>query len=244
MVNKVIQSFPFYSVFKVRLKEYLRKKQSADYYKKNEINNPGDYFSKNCFDYYKCIFIHIPKSAGISINKSLFGNLGGGHASIDWYIRKYGASTVKQYFKFTFVRNPWDRLYSAFYFLQQGGINEEDKAFYNNHLKHISTFELFVMEWLTPEKLQAYWHFMPQYQFITAKQNREKILVDFVGRYERLEDDFAYLAKKLNLQNKNLLKVNSSQGKKNNYREAYTNEMVEKVSILYAEDIKFFNYHF
>lgn len=244
MGNIWIQKLPLYVSFKFRVKEYLRKKQSSDYYKKNELNNPGNYFSKHCFDNYKCLFIHIPKAAGISINKTLFGNFGGGHATIDWYLRKYGTRTVNQYFKFTFVRNPWDRLYSAFLFLQQGGLNEEDKEFFKNNLQDIYSFESFVMNWLSPERLQAYWHFIPQYQFVTSKQNREKILVDFIGRYEHIEEDFGYICKKLHLQNKQLLQLNTSALRNNNYREAYTKEMVEKVAHLYSEDINFFNYHF
>ena len=56
------------------------------------------------------IFVHIPKAAGISINKSLFNNLGGGHIPLINYQLIFPKEEFENYFKFTIVRNPWDRL--------------------------------------------------------------------------------------------------------------------------------------
>src|SRR3954465_5712000 len=116
-------------------KEYRRRSKSAHIFRTKELNKPGNYYSKNCFDYYKCIFIHIPKTAGVSISKSLFGNYTD-HANIDWYLKHYEKRTVEQYYKVAFVRNPWDRLYSAYVFLRQGGMYEADATFYNQNLSH------------------------------------------------------------------------------------------------------------
>lgn len=97
-------------------KERVRRKHSASTYLRHEINNHGDYGSIHCLDYYKCIFLHVPKAAGISISKTLFGNLGPCHITYDWFEQNLGLVTIKAYYKFTFVRNPWDRLYSAYSF--------------------------------------------------------------------------------------------------------------------------------
>ena len=69
----------------------------------------------------KCIYIHIPKTGGMSIESILGSNLKNIHQrplSIkhgypsEWKYPKYW----KKYYKFTFVRNPWDRAVSAYYF--------------------------------------------------------------------------------------------------------------------------------
>src|SRR3954454_22051651 len=97
-----------YQFLKSQFLEYKRRSESAQYYKNVELLNPGNYMSTHCFDYYKCIFIHIPKTAGLSVSKTLFGNYAGTHLGIDHYIATLGRKTVEEYFKFAFVRNPWD----------------------------------------------------------------------------------------------------------------------------------------
>lgn len=230
---------------KIYIKQYKRRIRSANFYKKHELNNPGDYSSTNCFDYYKCIFIHIPKTAGLSMSKTLFGNYAGTHHEITYYLNKFGRKTVNNYFKFTFVRNPWDRLFSAFNYLKNGGINEIDAKFSSDHLSSISNFEEFVLNWLNEDTILIYWHFIPQYRFITTAKNRDLIMVDFVGRFENLNEDFNSVCKILNFQNARLLKLNESERNSDkSYKEFYTKEMIDKVSELYKLDIALFNYTF
>jgi hypothetical protein len=234
-----------YHFLQLKYRESKRRHESANYYRKYELNNPGDYGSTHCFDYYKCIFIHIPKTAGLSISKTLFGNYAGTHLGIDHYIATLGRKTVNEYFKFTFVRNPWERLYSAFSFLKQGGINEEDIEFENKYLSGINTFESFVMNWLDERNMLLYWHFIPQFHFITLKEDRDKIMIDFIGRFENLEADFEYVCKVLKISNRNLGKVNRTKTySAPSYVEMYSTEMIEKVAHLYEKDISLFNYSF
>ena len=71
------------------------------------------------FDEKKCIFFHIPKTAGISLVKALFGDLDWGHRDVNYYINVFDKKRFNDYFKFTFVRNPYDRLFSAYSFLKK-----------------------------------------------------------------------------------------------------------------------------
>ena len=47
------------------------------------------------FDEYQCIFVHIPKAAGVSLSNNLFGDLGGGHIPIYHYYIVYSPSELK-----------------------------------------------------------------------------------------------------------------------------------------------------
>ena len=64
------------------------------------------------------IFVHIPKAGGISIIEAL--NL----STQDCYHRKpssYSEKELRDSFKFSFTRNPWSRVVSAYFFLVEGG---------------------------------------------------------------------------------------------------------------------------
>src|SRR5579864_4267416 len=50
---------------------------------RREPNDEGYTFRP--FDEHRCIFVHIPKCAGVSICTSLFGNLAGGHTDLRTY---------------------------------------------------------------------------------------------------------------------------------------------------------------
>ena len=54
------------------------------------------------FDKYQCIFVHIPKCAGISVCNSLFGGEAGWHIQIRKYQIAFTKSEFESYFKFTF----------------------------------------------------------------------------------------------------------------------------------------------
>ena len=65
------------------------------------VTNDG--YSYIPFDRHMCIFVHIPKTAGVSICRALFGNLAGGHASVSMYQIVFSKEEFDRYFKFTFV---------------------------------------------------------------------------------------------------------------------------------------------
>lgn len=196
-------------------------------------------YSLKGFDELECIFIHIPKAAGVSINKVLFGNLGGAHRSVRSYKRIFGPKTFQRYFKFTFVRNPYSRLLSAFRFLKQGGFNPKDELWAKKHLAEYDTFTEFVNEWLTDKTMMEYIHFHPQCMFVCDRTLEPE--VDFIGRFETLEADFNTICKRLNI-SQELEKHNQSQKKSVDWRTAYTDETQEKVYRLYQKDFEIFGY--
>ncbi|PWJ40939.1 sulfotransferase family 2 domain-containing protein [Sediminitomix flava] len=187
----------------------------------------------------KMLFIHIPKSAGSSIGKVLIGDKKPGHWTTDDFMAMNKAR-FNEYYKFCFVRNPWDRVVSSFFYLKKGGNNPKDLEFSQTELKNINSFEEFVYSLNENENLQNWIHFIPQNHFITDGYGR--INVDYVGKFESLDQDFSLVLEKIGLPQIELPKVNKSKHK--NYQEYYTDETKEIIGNLYREDISLFNYTF
>ncbi|MBP1839118.1 sulfotransferase family 2 domain-containing protein [Formosa algae] len=228
------------SPFKEYLLEYNRRRFCIKLYKEKEQNNPGNYYSYFVFDYYKCIFIHLPKSAGIAVNLALFGNYGGGHRSLRFYEKKYPKRTIDEYYKCTIVRNPWDRLFSAYNFLKKGGFSVADKEWAEKHLIDFVSFEDFVLNWVNKENIYKGVHFIPQYDFLINSEG--KVNMDFIGRFEDMENSFRVISEHIN--GNSVLEKHNVTDNKSPYYNFYTEKMIEIVEDVYEKDIKEFNYKF
>lgn len=197
-------------------------------------------YSYHPFDVHRCIFVHIPKCAGISVARTLFGTLGGGHTTVRAYQIAYDPREFSDYFKFTFVRNPWDRLYSAFHYLKTGGMTEGDREFAETDLAPYDKFDDFVRRWVTPENIWRYMHFQPQYHYLCFEDSPP--LVDFIGRFENLTEDFRHIASKIGVE-RELMSLNRRTSKPH-YRDVYTPETRDIVARVYARDIDMLGYEF
>jgi len=158
----------------------------------------------------KCIFFHVPKTAGLSISHSLFGNIDWGHRTVDDYKYYFSEKEFQSFYKFSFVRNPYQRLYSAFIFLKKGGVNSQDLAFSKNHLSNYDSFEDFVKEGLHKKEIMEWVHFKPQHYFLTDKDGN--LVMDFIGKMERIDEDFRQVCLHLK-QSTELKTLNKSQSK-------------------------------
>ena len=69
------------------------------------------------------------------------------------------------------------------------------------------------------------------------------VLVDFVGRYEQVEQDFQYVCENLCLDAR-LEKVNVSRGRPIDYREVHTETTKRITEKMFAADLKLFGYQF
>lgn len=193
------------------------------------------------FDAHRCIFVHIPKCAGISVVRSLFGDFDCGHTNLRRYQIMFGPGEFKSYFKFTIVRNPYDRLVSAFHFLKKGGINEKDKRWADRFLSPHADFDAFVKGWVTPKSVQSGLHFRPQCNFICLAKNQPGL--DFIGYYETLQEDFGFICQKLGIQS-TLMEANRNLSRKKAWWEYYTDESRQIVADAYADDLRVLGYAF
>jgi hypothetical protein len=156
----------------------------------------------------------------------------------------------KNYFKFTFVRNPWARLVSQYYFNR----SKNDKDGLDRTLYRNSTFLDFVKSnkefylsshWCsyspTLEKLHTKkYPFVNQIDWITNQSG--EIQVDFVGKLENLQDDFNIVCDKIGIPSQKLPHKNKSKHK--HYTEYYNEETKQIVAEKYARDIEYFGYKF
>lgn len=192
------------------------------------------------FDQHQFIFIHIPKTGGLSILNSLFNDdIRVGHKTALQYFRN-DEQRFSDYFKFAFVRNPYDRLFSAYNFLKRGGLRKVDHEFAKEHIFQFQDFQSFVYFLSDGEKAQHIlnWkHFKPQYQFVCDLDHN--VMVDFIGKYESISKDYEYLRQKFGL-GEGLKHVNPSA--KSSYRYYYNQEMMEIVKGLYPLDFELFDY--
>lgn len=201
-------------------------------------------YSLHQFDRTGSLFVHIPKACGISVAQSLYGSLAAGHRPIRDYEIVYPAGRFDRLFKFTFVRNPWSRLHSAFRFLQQGGLSRSgnDNQWVIDHREALADFETFVLDHLDRKGIRGYFHFQPQTQLLRSRFG-DYYPLDHVGFFENVGADFVHVASRVH-PGARLGHDNRTGGEAVDYRAAYTDAMIEKVAQFYVDDIAMLGYDF
>ncbi len=177
-------------------------------------------------------FVHINKTGGSSVEQAL--GLPFEHKTAREKKEELGDRRWNQRFSFSFVRNPWDRVASLYHYrvrtntsgLGSGTIDfntwvrltfhDQDPAFYNS-----------------PKML------MPQAAWLCDDANR--LLVDFVGRFEALEEDFETVCTQIGRRATLPHLKRSTRGP---YRSQYDDDAIAIVEAWFEEDIDRFGYAF
>ena len=220
---------------------------------------------------HSTIFVHIPKNAGQSVEQVFLNDLG-----LSWedrivllmgintspnigpprlahllardYIEKSFISQelFDQYFKFAIVRNPWSRVYSFYKFLTKQRIE------FNKFLKH-----RFYKDYFTSDKYS--WFVRPQADYLF--DDNDQLLVNYVGRFESIDEHFNHIKHKsclspgILLPNKNISKpkklfnslpfsLPASKAFSLPYTQVYNDYSIDLVSKLYEKDCSMFGYSF
>lgn len=194
----------------------------------------------------KMIFVHIPKNAGESMEiclggyedkKKLWGVDNGivlQHLKACELQEKIGTQVFNNYFKFTFVRNPFSKCLSEYFW---------EKSYLNESLSFNDWVKLKLGDLINQSEnniIMRQKHNLEQYKFIY--DTLDNCLVDFIGRFENLQEDFNIVCDKIGTPRKDLPHVNKSNHK--HYTEYYDDETREIVAKKYARDIEYFGYKF
>lgn len=213
----------------------------------------------------KFVFIHNQKSGGTTIEIILQGqvpdlaSLGSRHS---FAVEGIGLiDNWDSYFKFIFVRNPWDRLVSWFSMLDEARKvtwlaskrNERARVLYHYSKtlwlwkyvhKHGKSFNDFILKCSGVIGSEMPGGLSPisfnQLDYMTDEHGN--ILVDFIGRFENFQEDFRIVGNRIGLDLDKIPVINYSKHK--HYSQYYTSETREAVAKMYRRDIEHFNYKF
>lgn len=208
---------------------------------------------------HRCIFVEIPKTGSTSIRRVIgsppkphlnicqirqemmtcwtrYGGLGN-HLLAAGYLllplrqrNERGARQFAEYFKFGFVRNPWDRIVSLY--LRRQGLQMSGRM----------TFPEFV-DWARYSSSTCVHPVPHTNQLDWLVDPHGDLMVDFIGRFESLQSDWAQVAKRLGLPT-GLPRSNTNPEPRKHYSEWYDARTREVVRQRFAVDIEYFGYRF
>lgn len=169
----------------------------------------------------KAVYFRVPKVASTSLLLA-FGQTE----------RLIGKEYDKSHFKFTFVRNPFDRLASCYRHVIRNGTPEVLDSCPG--MSRSMSFPKFVD---AVEEIKENWrmdmHFRPQYTFFPEKP-------DFIGKFESLKEDFLKVCEKIGMRTPKLPWRNSTD--KTIFKDYYVDDIVDKVVDIYKKDFEMFGY--
>lgn len=204
----------------------------------------------------ECIFVHIPKTGGTSIENAIWGpdwsartteqlwmgavrpgfnkyQSGGLQHLLATQVRQeVGAQVFDKFFKFSFVRNPWDKVVSQFCYVK----TRKDLLRYMG-MSRWTSFSRYLDLIQKTQHVQSY----EQWRFLESPGGKR--MVDFVGRFENLQGDFAQVAERLGLKSSVLPHAMKSKSRRP-YESYYNAKTRDAVARIYQKDIEMFGYTF
>lgn len=207
----------------------------------------------------KAIYIHIPKTGGTTIGNIFHPDDIILHRASDSLGQKYSDilsdpikhiadhQTYKQYkdflsmnnldikyfYIFTFIRNPYSRVYSTWQFLKyQKSIS--NPVFNHVETQTLSSFEIFVNHLLHNNHRDFC---IDQIDYVRSND------CNFIGRYEFFKNDLLLLMKKFNI-SKDIPHLNKASDNPNEYKKAINKNIQNTIYSIYKEDFLEFNYSY
>ena len=203
---------------------------------KNRIRN---IYLKHCIRVYKSkglIYIHIPKTGGTSVATAVLGKRAG-HFTASEIQRSMGIETFSSLSAFTVVRNPYNRLLSAYHYIcNRGGSKGGVRRHFDFTLPAFDSFDTFVKNYLIKKQHSELDILLkPQVSYIFSDNG--ELLVPNIFKIEDNELIIEYLKNQLGIVSLSVL------NRTNTYS---TNELDDELKSLiytyYEEDFKMFNY--
>lgn len=178
-------------------------------------------------------FIHINKTGGSSIEKAL--GLPLIHKTAREYRDDIGAERWRLRFSFAIVRNPWDRAVSQFHYRKS-----IDKTNLESASVEFPEWVRSVFSERSSPYLDEAEMFLTQADWVCDESGI--IIVDYVGKFERLQDEWEEICRRLNRPHSVLPHVKRSP--RVDYRDYYDSTSKRIISEFFARDIELFGYRF
>lgn len=181
----------------------------------------------------KFVFIHINKTGGSNIENAL--GIPFLHRTARRFRKDMGEKRWQRIFSFAIVRNPWDKVVSQYHHRR------------TTNQTNLGTSPVTFNEWVAlayGNKDPLYYDkprmFMPQASYITDSSG--KVIVDFIGKFENLQNDFDEICTRIGRPQAVLPHLKKSD--RENYRAYYSTENQKIVGNWFANDIELFGYDF
>jgi hypothetical protein len=201
---------------------------------------------------HRFIFAAIPKTGTHSVRQALREHLGEndieqvglfvnkrfpfeelaatrhGHLGLAQVRPFLGEEVFASYFKFAFVRNPFDRFvsYCAFMTRQDDRFDRDPQGV----MRHI-LYEVRPMQHIL---------FQPQHTLLVDAEGA--LLSDHFGRVEEMQASYDAICARIGIPTRTLEQVNST--RRGDYRQYYDQQLIDGVSDLYRRDLDLFGYGF
>lgn len=198
----------------------------------------------------KIFFVHINKNAGSSMGLSIGIREEGGPRKIfhmTSYQMKliYGNEVFDDTFKFTVIRNPYDRFLSMYKFRKRtkqtgfkNAIPSLEDFFYEGFVGKSAKYRWGYQGGQHGEE----WMFLNQYDWICNPLDKDQIMVDKILKFENLQSDFDDMADHLK-QPRIILPNSNSSNKKEKYLDFFQNEkFISDFNQYYSKDFEYFKY--
>jgi len=211
---------------------------------------------------HKFIFFHSQKTGGTSITDAIFPHLGEEdevigynkykknsesslykHSSCLTVHKSMDIDVYRDYFKFAFVRNPYDLFVSLYHWWQKTP-SWDDTSLLQTRLSKIENFEKFCRRYKQHKKPYNFLYddylFNRQYKYFFFDDTP---LCNFIGRYETLQEDYDKICKIIEMPPSTLKRLNTSE-RETDYRVYYNENCIKYVKRKYRKELKTFNYKF
>jgi Sulfotransferase family len=211
---------------------------------------------------YKFLFVHIAKTGGTSVRAALerlrwrdpwywlvfpchrLSHLTGHRLGTKFprHARAIAAQEMlpreffDSLFKFAFVRNPWDLQVSSFHHIRR------ERPHYMEGHDDFAGFLRWKLDPARPYQFHLDTSIELQSDYVVDLHGR--LILDFIGRYERIEEDFAEACRHIGIPCPELPHRRQATDRSKDYRSYYDDETAELVARHFAADIERFGYRF